>query len=58
MKNNMTDSEWQVFEMKAKAAWNADKQLQADFNGDFSKYLNFLQEDNGIKFKILTGSEA
>ena len=40
----------------ARQAWNQDQQLQADFNGDYEKYVSFLKEDKGINFKIMGGN--
>lgn len=44
-------------EDKAKAAWENDEQLQADFNGNFDAYASFLKEDKGVRFKTLGKGE-
>ena len=40
-------------ELKAKKVWDYDKELQAEFVGDFELYLAYLKEDAGIKIKTL-----
>ena len=52
---NMTTAEKEVFEMRAKNDWNKDPQIRADFNGSFERYLNYLQKNDNVKFKILGG---
>jgi hypothetical protein len=51
---NLTAAETEIFQTKAKAEFNMDPQLRADFNNDFQRYLAFLEENDDIKFKILT----
>ncbi len=40
----------------ARRAWNNDAQLQADFNGDYEKYLAYLKHDDGIKIKLMSNT--
>jgi hypothetical protein len=45
-----------IARLKAEKQWSADAQLRNDFNNEFERYLTYLEEDQGVKIKMLSGT--